>query len=392
MSHQVSRRLDGTFSLNRRVLLSNSQLAFPDLAIQGFRGFRDLIIPQLGRVTLITGKNHAGKSSILEALRIGARKAEPAVVFDTLRTRAGYRRGSKEDTQFLDFDSDFFFSDLFHGFPALDDEFGPIVIKTSNPKDPVELSMHVEWMSFTDDSQSTVEFVDRNRIVREEIPGGPVLVARTKTDEFVVRLGNLRSFPDHMPRPDSNRMTCKFVKANGTSEPLGRMWDRAVLRDEEEEVVRALRVIEPNIAAVRMIGGDDRYRPVKTPYIRVGSLSRYVSILSSGDGLNRMFTLILALLDARGGLLLIDEFENGLHYTVQPEAWRTIFQLAERHSIQVVATTHSWDAVEAFQVAAAATPEVGVLLRLTRRGNDVIPTVFSEDDLQVITKSRIEVR
>ena len=372
--------------------MSNSQLAFPDLAVQGFRRFRDLKISELGRVTLITGKNNTGKSSILEALRIGARKAEPAAVFDILGTRAGYRRGSKEDAHSLDFDGDFLFSDLFHGFPTLDDEFGPIVFKTSNPKDPMELSMHVEWMAFTEDSQSTMEFVDRNRVVREEIPGGPVLVARTKTDKFVVRLGNLHSFRNHMPRPDSNRMTCKFVKANGASESLGRMWDRAVLRDEEEEVVRALRVIEPNIAAVRMLGGDDRYRPAKTPYIRVEGLSRYVSILSSGDGLNRMFTLILALLDARGGLLLIDEFENGLHYTVQREAWRIIFQLAECHNIQIVATTHSWDAVAAFQAAAAETPEVGVLLRLTRKGSDVIPTVFTEEDLQVITKRRIEVR
>ena len=105
-----------------------------------------------------------------------------------------------------------------------------------------------------------------------------------------------------------------------------------------------------------------------------------------------MLTLILALLDARNGLLLIDEFENGLHHTVQIQAWYTIFQLAQRHNIQVFATTHSWDAVEAFQAAAVATPEVGVLLRLTRRGPDIIPTVFTEDDLQVITRQRIEVR
>ena len=52
-------------------------LKFPDLSIRGFRGIRDLSIPRLGRVTLITGRNDAGKSSVLEALRIYAHSAAP---------------------------------------------------------------------------------------------------------------------------------------------------------------------------------------------------------------------------------------------------------------------------------------------------------------------------
>ena len=46
------------------------------------------------------------------------------------------------------------------------------------------------------------------------------------------------------------------------------------------------------------------------------------------DGLNRLFTIILSLLEAREGLLLIDEFENGLHHSVQLMIWQTIFQLS----------------------------------------------------------------
>ena len=56
-------------------------LHFPDLSIRGFRGFRDLTVPQLGRVTLITGKNNTGKSSILEALRLHTHNAAPHVVY-----------------------------------------------------------------------------------------------------------------------------------------------------------------------------------------------------------------------------------------------------------------------------------------------------------------------
>lgn len=108
--------------------------------------------------------------------------------------------------------------------------------------------------------------------------------------------------------------------------------------------------------------------------------------------MSRIFAIVLSLVNAKGGLLLIDEFENGLHHSVQLDAWRMIFRLAQSLDVQVFATTHSKDAVEAFQEAAAETPELGVLVRLTRRGNAIIPTVVEEEDLGVAIRHDIEVR
>ena len=74
------------------------------------------------------------------------------------------------------------------------------------------------------------------------------------------------------------------------------------------------------------------------------------------------------------------------------DTWRAIFRLAQRLDVQVMATSHSWDAIEAFQKAAGEDPEEGVLIRLSRRGDDIIPTLFREDELAVATRDRIEVR
>jgi len=94
----------------------------------------------------------------------------------------------------------------------------------------------------------------------------------------------------------------------------------------------------------------------------------------------------------KDGILLIDEFENGMHYTVQLDAWRAVFALSQRLGVQVFATSHSWDSIEAFQKAAAESAEDGVLVRLSRRGEEIIPTIFREDELAVATRDRIEVR
>jgi AAA15 family ATPase/GTPase len=62
----------------------------------------------------------------------------------------------------------------------------------------------------------------------------------------------------------------------------------------------------------------------------------------------RVLQLALKIFPAKGGFLLIDEFENGLHYSVQERIWQLAFEMAQRLDIQVFATSHSWDCVESF--------------------------------------------
>jgi hypothetical protein len=45
--------------------------------------------------------------------------------------------------------------------------------------------------------------------------------------------------------------------------------------------------------------------------------------------------------------LLIDEIENGLHYSVLKKVWKAIAQYARKSNSQIVTTTHSWESIEA---------------------------------------------
>jgi len=117
-----------------------------------------------------------------------------------------------------------------------------------------------------------------------------------------------------------------------------------------------------------------------------------VSLRTFGDGVNRLLGIILSLCNAKDGILLIDEFENGLHYSVQPLVWKTIFRLAGDLNIQVFATTHSMDCVRAFQEAATESPHDDALIRLLRKDGHSISTAFDEQELEVVTRHEIEVR
>lgn len=172
---------------------------------------------------------------------------------------------------------------------------------------------------------------------------------------------------------------------------LGTLWDKIALTDNEKDVVQALRIMVGDVEAVSMVGGEGP-RQTRTAIVRSGGFKRPVPLRSFGDGLNRLFGIVLSLVNAKEGLLLIDEFENGMHHTIQLDVWRAIFRLSEQLRIQVFATSHSWDAVESFQRAAAEDPAEGLLIRLSRKGDSVIPTLFREDELAVATREHIEVR
>ena len=374
------------------------KLHFPDLSIEGFRGLRHLSIPHLGRVTLITGKNNTGKSSILEALRLHTQNADPTVVYSILTFREEYSRRVREEDHYPDQESGFPFSALFHGFPEIWDDFEPIVISTSSRSGPVGLTIRVDWRTVETNSRENQVLAPNEAVFFddfENIEDEPSLIVETEKEKNVWPLERYIRLLDR-PRlrvSTRARMPCIFVSpySGERTDMVGSLWDGVTLTDSEKELIKALRIIDPRISDVAVIGGEGPLRR-RTAIVRASNIPRPVSLRSFGDGLNRLLAIVLSLLNAGGGLLLVDEFENGLHYTVQLDAWRIIFRLAQTLDVQVFATSHSWDAIEAFQEAASETPEDGVLLRLTRRGDDVIPTVFTERELAIATRDDIELR
>lgn len=366
------------------------------LKIEHFRSVNTLEVDGLGRVNLITGRNNSGKSSVLEAIRILASDASPSVVSSILRYREEDLSNMDDLPRTLDADGGFLLSNLFTGFPLFSDKILPIKISASSQGYQKDLILSTRWME------------DRAEVARKSLLGehslindenlAPSLLVDVNGDRRVFSLDYYQRFGyrNKMMRPEqieSSVLTCIFVSPYGGERTafLGNLWDKIALTDHERSVVEALQIIDPEIKGVSMIGGEGP-RQQRTAIVRSQNFERPVPLRSYGDGLNRLFGIVLSLVNAQDGILIIDEFENGMHHSVQLDTWRIIFNLAEKLNVQVFASSHSWDAIEAFQKAAFEAPEQGVLVRLTRRGDKVIPTVFDEDELVIATREHIEVR
>jgi AAA15 family ATPase/GTPase len=103
--------------------------------------------------------------------------------------------------------------------------------------------------------------------------------------------------------------------------------------------------VEPRL--VRLDVKEDKTK------VRLEDESGPLSLQTLGNGVQRVLLLALALVNAKGKMLLIDEFEAGLHFSVQEKLWELVFEYAQKWNIQIFATTHSEDALRSFYYVAS---------------------------------------
>lgn len=368
-----------------------------NLHIKGFRALSELRVEHFGKVNLITGKNNSGKSSLLEALRILATGGALRTIVNILDAREELVQSRNDEK--ADYVTNNFWPlrGLFHGFPDLLSQ-PSLLIQAAGvlPASIVPISMSIKPVSGTGFMYES-DKVKFAAATEAEILSGEFRVA---LDISVASRNNIlmldradfsdRSFLRHDVEPTAN--PCVYVDSFGArlTRQMGALWDAIALTETEQEIVNGLQMIAPDIQAISMIG-DNRTKRIVIAKSRHHKFP--VPLRTFGDGMNRLFGIILSLCNARNGILLIDEIENGLHFSVQTDIWRSIFRLAQNLNVQVFATSHSWDCVQAFQQAAQHSPENGVLVRLNKLTEDKITaTTFSEQELAIVTRDHIEVR
>jgi AAA15 family ATPase/GTPase len=192
-----------------------------------------------------------------------------------------------------------------------------------------------------------------------------------------------------------------FVGPSGLGlDDVEKLWDEVSQSPLEQEVITAMRIISPEVERVAMRTPDVSPRDVqfrrdtvtRIPFVKIESYVAAIPLHTLDDGANRLFGIALALALSKDGMLLVDEIENGIHYSVHADLWRLVFVTAARLNIQVFATTHSYDCIKAFAEAARESEEDGVLVRLARKGDRTLVGEFDERELEIAVEGEIEVR
>ena len=125
-----------------------------------------------------------------------------------------------------------------------------------------------------------------------------------------------------------------------------------VRRGFKQELSNAMRLIPPGLAGVEILTENGRHYLLATT-----EAGDQRPLKDLGGGMIRLFRLYLSIGAAREGVLLLDEVENGIHYSVFQELWNRIRDWTNESRVQLVATTHSAECIDSAMDVFADDPD-----------------------------------
>ena len=354
--------------------------------IFNFRAFHHLRLSGFERVNLIAGRNNVGKTALLEALWQFTGPDVPGIGLRLNRFRG-----------IVQFDSKEFSFDLFHQY---------------NIKEPIRLAADGDWGM----DKRSLQIAIRPRaefrtpltkesnginldVLDEESPHEIVLRYSDETGDYEstghiealavdsntvnVRLTSHRqpipARPSNVYFGPHNRLA-----ANNVAELFGQLERQG----HEMEVVEAVQTFEPHVRRLTIIPVDD------VPMIHADmGFGRLMPVGLLGDGVQRVLSLALVFTTASGGLVLVDEFENGIHHSQLEDLWRVVSAFSERYDTQVFATTHSEECVRAAHHTFTEAEEYDFrFYRLDRVNGEIKAKTLDRTLLETALQASLEVR
>lgn len=365
------------------------------LQIKNFKNLRRLSLSSLDHVNLIVGRNNTGKSSLLEAISLLATKGDISRLYKILNQRGEMVLRREMSAQ-----------DVFQAALSLysDYDYESFIEQAIEMSDGENVKIELK-LSLRDFQQPMLNMIDEDEgacfYEEDNDEEGAALYFNDRIcyANALVSYGNGKNI-GHIPFTSNHRSlfyssfrggACEYVGLNrAAQDDLAALYDKIAMSDLYGELIGALNIIEPRVCDINFLT-QGNHRNTRFAYVRYKGTDDKLKLSSMGDGINRILSIALAMLNCRDGVFLIDEFDNGLHYSVQDKLWGVIYHLSQRLNIQVFATTHSDDCVRSF--AANAKSKGGKLIRLECRDKGIVSVDYQTPaELEYISNNPIEVR
>jgi AAA domain, putative AbiEii toxin, Type IV TA system/AAA ATPase domain len=353
---------------------------YTSIRIENFRSIEHLNLDGLKRVNLFVGKNNSGKTSLLESVFLLGGATTPA-----LTMTIGNLRGQRFNPS--------------HPDP---DPIWRAMFARFDPKTEIEIA-----------GRRAGEEVDRRLTITAEVAGAEYLATEDigvahAADEPVVtavvlhyedakgggHIGSAtidpqtgRLIAQASPRDDQVRTIFVSARSLSTLARDTEQFGYLLKMKRDHEVLDALRLVEPGVRRIEVVPEAG----ASTIYADVG-LPALVPLLVCGEGVVRLFSIAVELTAARGGALLVDEIDNGLHHSVMDQFWEKLGDLAREHDVQIFATTHNDELLRSALAAFGGEYTDLALYRLDREGGRVKAVRYSEEALQAVQEVGFEVR
>ncbi len=357
---------------------------FRSFTVKNFRCFRELTLAPLERINLIAGKNNTGKTALLEAIHLHSYPRNCELPFTI-----SARRGISSEKKFVEDNCGWLFHDK--------DGTSGFELRSQNEKG----GGRALRMWLVDSATAEAQFPELLEAMRHvpRVPWGggygwlifkvneeekeTVAIAYPQVAGSFAGIASVGSSATPWDGPSI------FLPSAGRSpEEDAKAFSDLESANRQDEILPSLRILEPRLQRLSLVllAGQ----PVIHGHI---GLNRSVPVQFMGEGIRRLLSILLAIKTAAGGNVLIDEVENGLHHSVMIQVWQAIAEAAQAPVVQLFATTHSYECIQAAQQAFQDRETSGLrLFRLDRIQDTIRVAVYNQEILTFAIEMTHEVR
>lgn len=350
------------------------------LSVKNFKGLTDFRIEPLAQITLLGGENSVGKSTILESVFMFFDRTNPELVL----RQYSWRGLSKT---YLSVDQ--LFAPIFHDYSMKKE------ITISPTIDGQDERLRITYSEKLPERRIVIERKDPRRVIRTDdkpIVHGKLILnysrgGQTERSSLVVTAKGLTMRDDDSVKPELRPAV--YISPRVPSSPAedAQRFGELDVRGEVDSAVEFLKQFDDRIRGLSSIFYGDS----SVIHADIG-LSRKVPIPQLGEGLSSLLSLFLAISMGKNGVVLIDEIGTGIHHSILPKFWSEMAKATDRFRCQIIATTHSYECMQAASAGLRETPSKFRYFRLERDRGEVETVAYEFPVFDAAIESGWEVR
>lgn len=355
------------------------------ITINNFKCLKKIELNNLKTFNVLSGKNSSGKTTILEILFLTLGRSSSDGIIRLLMWRGISNVSLDTDSCYLPLFNDLNLNnkitvELHEEAPLLKKEF--IIKYNKEGEIPVIKNTNIAQI---DIKSSGTEKTNIQEIL--EITYGDS--NRKSTSKLSLNNNGITEYGDGVNIPTKNGAFISSTNRGNTQE-ISQFISQILINKgvELSTIIEKSKIIEPTIKNI--------ISSVKNGIIGVyvdTDLSKFIPLELLGDGANRFIYLLTRIIDMKNGILLIDEIENGFHYSVLPSILKTLIETAKQYNCQIIATTHDYELLQCLTDSMVDTFEDDIsYYRITKGCEQHDVQYFNYRELQGIIDNNLEVR
>lgn len=342
-----------------------------NLRVHNFRCFKNFTLEKIAKINIIAAKNNVGKTTLLESIFLLLAYNNPDLLIKANMLRGVLLTSFSPDTTW----EHFFYS------KNVDDS---LVI--SSKKDGKNITVTFEKDETFSLKETTIPAKEEFRPMPDGYPLKITFSYGEKTQScHITPLQNGITTSWHSS-PKNDLPIVQYVGPSSVQDQnLIRDFGKLEKSGKKESLIKIFQKLDNELEDISTIMEE-------IPRLYAKKSSGLVLPFSvMGNGLCKLMRILVAMLEFPNSILLVDEIETGFHHNFLLTLWEIIEGISIENNIQIFATTHSLECIQAASKAIKNKSDI-MYVRLGKNTHGIQPYIFTGTELEYSFEQDMEIR